>query len=195
MSDVSEIEALVKAAETIQKIVPLDCGFMVCDSEGIIIKYVSPKTFNLNAKEGAVIAKGGTLGECLSTGKPVQRTLSKESYGIPIKSSSFPIYEDGKLIGGISTAISLANQQSLMEAAQTIAATSQQMAATTEELAATATHLSEGLTTIGNVGANIEIEVKNTDEILRFVSDIAANSNLLGLNAAIEAARAGEHGK
>jgi len=195
MSNVSEMDALIKSAETIQKIIPLDCCVMVCNLEGIIVKFVPAATFDMKVKEGTTTAKGGSLGDCISTGKPIQKTIPKEAYGIPIKAIAFPIFEDNKLIGGIATGISLANQQSLMEAAQTIAATSQQMAATTEELAATATHLSEGLEKIGNVGANIDKEVKNTDDILRFVSDVAANSNLLGLNAAIEAARAGEHGR
>ena len=69
------------------------------------------------------------------------------------------------------------------------------MTATTEEIAATATTLSNGLSEIDSIGEKVSLEVQKTDDILRFVSEVAANSNLLGLNAAIEAARAGEHGR
>lgn len=195
MQNISEFDALIIAADTMQKIVPLDCCVMVCNSDGIIVKFIPAETFDMKVREGTGVAKGGSLGECIRTGKPVQKTIPKDAYGVPIKAISYPIFHEGKLVGGIATGISLATQQSLMEAAQTIAATSQQMTATTEELAATATHLSEGLTKIEQVGENVGQEVKKTDEILRFVSDVAANSNLLGLNAAIEAARAGEHGR
>ena len=195
MSQVSEFEALVTSVVTIQKIVPLDCCVMVCNADGIIVKFVSAQTFDMNVREGSGVAKGGSLGECMATGKPVQMTIPKSAYGVPIKAISFPIYENNTLVGGIATGISLANQQSLMDAAQTIAATSEEMTATTQELATTATHLSEGLLQIKDIGDKVLTEVKNTDDILRFVNNIAANSNLLGLNAAIEAARAGEHGR
>jgi len=195
MSDVSEFEALIKAADTIQKIIPLDCCVMVCNSQGIIVKFVPAETFDMNVKVGTGVAKGGSLGECISARKKVEKIIPKEAYGVPIRAISFPIHENGKLIGGIATGISLANQQNLMDVAQTLAATSEEMTATTEELAATASHLSEGLIKIGDIGERVATEVQKTDEILRFVSDIAANSNLLGLNAAIEAARAGEHGR
>lgn len=195
MAEVREFDALVKAADTIKKIVPLDCCVMVCNAEGKIVKFVPAETFDMQVREGTGVARGGSLGDCMSTGKPVQKTISKEAYGVPIKAISLPIFENGKLIGGIATGISLANQQTLMEAAGTIAATSEQMTATTEELAATATHLSEGMASIAAMAQKVTTEVKNTDEILHFVSEVAANSNLLGLNAAIEAARAGEQGR
>lgn len=177
------------------KIIPLDCCIMICNKDGLIVKFVGAESFDMNVREGSGVAKGGSLGECIATAKIVHKAIPKEAYNVPIKAIAVPIFDNNILIGGIATGISLANQEALLDSAQIIAATSEEMTATTQELAATATHLSSGLEDIQSIGNSVINEVKKTDDILRFVSDVAANSNLLGLNAAIEAARAGEHGR
>ena len=193
--NISRFDSLVKSAEIIQKIIPLDCCIMICNKEGLIVKFVGAESFDMNVREGSGVAKGGSLGECIATAKIVHKAIPKEAYNVPIKAIAVPIFDNNILIGGIATGISLANQEALLDSAQIIAATSEEMTATTQELAATATHLSSGLEDIESIGNSVINEVKKTDDILRFVSDVAANSNLLGLNAAIEAARAGEHGR
>lgn len=194
--NITMFDSLVKSAEIIQKIIPLDCCIMICNKEGLIVKFVGAESFDMNVREGSGVAKGGSLGECIATAKIVHKAIPKEAYNVPIKAIAVPIFDNNNvLIGGIATGISLANQEALLDSAQIIAATSEEMTATTQELAATATHLSSGLEDIESIGNSVINEVKKTDDILRFVSDVAANSNLLGLNAAIEAARAGEHGR
>ena len=194
--NITMFDSLVKSAEVIQKIIPLDCCIMICNKEGLIVKFVGAESFDMNVRAGSGVAKGGSLGECIATAKIVHKAIPKEAYNVPIKAIAVPIFDNNNvLIGGIATGISLANQEALLDSAQIIAATSEEMTATTQELAATATHLSSGLEDIQSIGNSVINEVKKTDDILRFVSDVAANSNLLGLNAAIEAARAGEHGR
>lgn len=84
--------------------------------------------------------------------------------------------------------------QTLDEISSLIASSTSEVAASTEELAANAAELASRMTTLELLDQEITTNVDNTGEILKFINEVAASSNLLGLNAAIKAARAGEHG-
>lgn len=51
------------------------------------------------------------------------------------------------------------------------------------------------LTTVGNEVAQLYTSTAKIDELVAVIKGVAAQTNLLALNAAIEAARAGEHGR
>lgn len=191
----TELDCAIRSAAVYQHLVPLDCCVMICNAERKIVKFLPGKTFDMRIKEGDNIPNGGTLDECLRTKQEVHKALPAELYGVPIKAIAYPVFENGVLVGATATGFSLMAQQTLLDSAQNIAATSQQITATTEELAAAATSLAQQLDGLKARGESVLQELRKTDSILKFVSEIAANSNLLGLNAAIEAARAGEHGR
>lgn len=191
----TELDCAIRSASVYQHLVPLDCCVMVCNAEGTIVKFLPGKTFDMRIREGDKVPVGGTLHECLRTKQEVHKVLPKELYGVPIKAIAYPVFDNGVLVGASATGFSLVAQQTLMDSAQNIAATGQEITATTEELAAAATSLAQRLEELKFKGESVLLELKKTDDILKFVSDVSANSNLLGLNAAIEAARAGEHGR
>ena len=191
----SLLEPIIQSAAHYQEVFPLDCAVMICDENGIFASITPAKTFSMTISVGDHIAAGGALEESLKLRQKVTKRLPRNMYGAEIKSVSQPIFSEGKLIGALALFISVETQQALQQTAQNIAATAEEMTATSQELAATAATLSSTLGELRTSGETVLSEIKKTDEILRFVSDVAASSNLLGLNAAIEAARAGEHGR
>ncbi|WP_425059941.1 Putative sensory transducer protein YfmS [Sporomusa carbonis] len=189
------LDEVINAAEVFRDLNAFDCSVMVCDIQGKILHYVPATTFHANVKIGE-IAKGGAMLECIKTKQKVVKELPREVYGIPVKAIVRPVFDENQqFIGIIGTAISMHTHEVLQNAAHTIAATAQQLSVTAENLTVSANKLAEDLTNVRLGGERVLADINKTTDILRFVSDIAANSNLLGLNAAIEAARAGEYGR
>jgi prefoldin subunit 5 len=191
----SIITSLTEIIPLIQAVFPVDCMLAVADKEKFIY-YLSGKEIDAKVSVGDHIPQQSGLYKCQQTGEKITQILGVEVYGVSTKTCSIPIKNpDGYIIGAFSIGLSVDTQKILNDAVQTIASTAEQISATTEELANTSTKLAQDLDSLRNVGENVIGEINKTSEILKFVNEIASNSNLLGLNAAIEAARAGEHGR
>lgn len=189
------LDAAIQSAADYQRLNIADNCIVITDAQGKILHFLPANSFSMEMKVGDIVSPTGSTAECIKTQAEVCKVIPKELYGVTVKASCVPLFENGLLVGTLGSGVSLEIQQTLYEAAQTIAATAQQITATTEELAATATQLASNLTEVEDGGTQVLLDVSKTDDILKFVTDVAANSNLLGLNAAIEAARAGEHGR
>jgi uncharacterized protein YoxC len=192
----SKLQSIIEASEFFHQMMPADNCMVVTNAEGIIEKFHSAKTFNLPFTVGNKIPEQGAAYECFTKKIPIIKIVPKEIVGATIRSFSYPIFDaKGTMLGLYTLALSVEKQFMLHNAAENIAATSEQVTATVEELATTASTLAFGLDVLKEAGQKVINNLKNTDEILQFVSQVSTSSNLLGLNAAIEAARAGEQGR
>jgi hypothetical protein len=193
------LDAIVALAQSIKDSCPIECSVLIFDHEGRMIHYVPSDTLKEVAAKmrlGNIAADKGPIGECVRTRKIVRTVQQASVFGYKLKTVVCPVFDaNGEFLGGICTSTNMNAQETLHTAAQTIAATSEEMTATTEELGATAEHLAGNLDKVRKGGERVLAEIAKTDNILKFVSSVAANSNLLGLNAAIEAARAGDQGR
>lgn len=174
---------------------PYDCMISVSDLNEFI--YYSPGIKMVHDDPvGKPLTQGDGLWETVRTKKSVTSIVPKEIWGFMFKSKTAPIFnEQGEIIGAMGLGHSLETQEMLHNAAQTIASSSEEIIAFSEELLSNATKLHEMLGKLRDKN-NVAVEsLEKSDQILSFITSIAASTNLLGLNAAIEAARAGESGK
>ncbi|SPF34398.1 Methyl-accepting chemotaxis (MCP) signaling domain protein [Candidatus Desulfosporosinus infrequens] len=125
----------------------------------------------------------------------VRVPIEKSQFGISYVAISNPLWNNGKLEGVVSVAMSDQRYDALKkigielsELVKSSHTASKELSASSEELAATA-RVMEGNTSVAKDG------LEKINGILQDIRRISTQTSILGLNASIEAARAGDQGR
>lgn len=188
-------EALEQSLPLIQQLFPMDVMFALTDTEKFL-HYLSGRTLDIRLQEGDAVPDTSGLRKAMDSGQFASADVDARVYGIPFKSNTLPLRdEQDRIIGAITLGISLENQLILTHAAENLAVGSGEVRSATDNIAASATQLNTEIQDLKQLGEQIVVHLKHTDEMLGFIKRVADNSRLLSINASIEAAHAGEHGR
>jgi len=169
--------------------------FTIGDKEKFL-QVVESENIKLNAQPGDHLKPGGAAYECIKAGRPLSMIVAKEVFGVDLKATGIPIIDEkGEIAGCIVLGRSLTRHNQILNLSKTLSDA-------LENISIAINQISSGVQSLADLSSKIlsnvkdaSSEAKKTDDILKFVKNIADQTNLLGLNAAIEAARAGEQGR
>jgi len=134
----------------------------------------------------------------IETKKPNTMELDAKIYGIPILSMGQPLFDPDdkdKVVGAFGITIPKRHAQRLRNMSDKMEKNVNEIAAVIQQLAASASQIAANEGALNNSIAEIYQISEKIEEVLGFVTQIAAETKMLGLNAAIEAARAGDAGR
>lgn len=135
---------------------------------------------------------------CQAQRKILHFELPAEIFGAAMRTTGIPLFDDqepGKLVGCLGIAFPRDNAVQLKRLAEIMSGSMQDISAAVEDTATSAGDINNGEHRLSEAIADIKNAADKIIKVLKFITDIASQTKMLGLNAAIEAARAGESGR
>lgn len=192
------LEALLITLPLMQDFLGIDAQICLCDREKTIGVWPG-KTFCLEIAVGDYFnpqnPAHGMMFQVMETGKSSVDQLPAAVYGVPVRGIISPVWDDGKVVGVISCAVSIQEMSQMEETADRLNNSLQTTRQSVREIVSNVNRLTAKMDNVQDHSGDIRDLVKMTAQIVRTIQSNSQKSNILALNASIEAARAGDKGR
>lgn len=194
MDEKQILEVLSFFGSTLKQAIPDDIMLGITDREKFIF-YGPSKLLHFNIKNGDPIPlEDISLQEALK-GKSCSTRVPEAAFGSEFMSYATPITFNGKVIGVIGMAYTIKHEIAFEATLKQYKECLNEIKQKNDNIYTSFNKLNETCLQITEKSEETLESSKQMDTIINVMSNIARQTNLIGLNAGIESARVGEQGK
>ncbi len=177
------------------EIMDSDCMFSVTDVH-TFIAYHPGRSVDIKVKIRAPVPEQSPLYAAAQTKRAVTKTVPKEVWGVPFRSTATPICDSaGQVVGCVGFGISIERESQLIDTYQNFSELLARITGEAGHISDSIKQVDEGNVTFLKMMQKARNEANQTKDLLLKINEIAAMTDILAVNASIEAARAGVYGK